>query len=102
MNIDTFIEYAKVLRKYRPILLEDNCCIDTYDDCLTLLLCDGYSEDIVMIERNKINCTPAELDECIKKVLIKDKKDEIVQKIKNLQEEQKKLEILLKTIDNAN
>ena len=102
MNIDTFIEYAKVLRKYRPILLEDNCCIDTYDDCLTLCNSSDSDDYIVMIERNKINCTPAELDEYIKKVLIKDKKDEIVQKIKNLQEEQKKLEILLKTIDNAN
>ena len=102
MNINTFIEYAKVIRKYRPILLEYNYRIDTCDDCLSLSLCDDYSDDIVMVERNEINYTPAELDEYIKKVLIRDKKNEIVQKTKNLQEEQKRLEILLKTIDNAN
>lgn len=102
MNIDDFIEYAKVIRKYRPLLKEYNCYIDTCDDCLSL--CNSYGDDyVVMTERNKINFTPAELDEYIKKVLIRDKeKDEIIQKIKNLQEEQKNLEILLKTIDNVN
>lgn len=101
ISIDTFIEYAKVIRKYRPLLKEYNCYIDTCDDCLSL--CDSWGNDyVVMIARNEIKFTPAELDEYIKKVLIRGKKDEIVQKIKNLQEEQKNLEILLKTIDNVN
>lgn len=101
INIDMFIEYAKVIRKYRPLLKEYNCYVDTRDDCLSL--CDSWGDDyVIMTERNEIKFTPAELDEYIKKVLIRDKKDEIIQKIKNLQEEQKELEILLKTIDNAN
>ena len=99
MSIDNFIEYAQALRKYRPILEEYNCFIYIEDNMLSL--CNDYDCDIVFAKQGGLtNYTPVELEEYIKKVLIINKKDEIVQKMKELQEEQKRLEIVLKTIDN--
>lgn len=99
MSINDFIEYAKVLRKYKPILEEYNYYIDVEDDMLSLS--NNYDCDMVFARKNyTTNYTPTELEEYIQKVLIRNKKDEIIQKMEKLQEEQKRLEIVLKTIDN--
>lgn len=99
MSINDFIEYAKVIRKYRPILEEYKYYIDFEDDLLSLYNGDDCIE---IAERDEENFTPTELDKHIKKRFLIDKKDEITQKMEELKKEQKKLEILLKTIDNAN
>lgn len=99
MSINDFIEYAKVIRKYRPVLEEYKYYIDFESDLLSLY---NGCDCIEIAERDGINFTPKELDEYIKRILLMNKKDEITQKIKELEKEQKKLEILLKTIDNAN
>jgi len=99
MSINDFIEYAKVIRKYRPILEEYKYYIDFEDDLLSLYNGDDCIE---IAERDEENFTPTELDKYIKKRFLINKKDEITQKMEELEKEQKRLEILLKTIDNAN
>ena len=99
MSINDFIEYAKVIRKYRPVLEEYKYYIDFESDLLSLY---NNWDSIEIAEKDEINLTPAELDKYIKKTLLEDKKDEITQKMEKLEKEQKRLEILLKTIDNAN
>ena len=72
MTIDMFIEYAKVIRKYKPILNEYKYHIDIYENMLSLY---SNCNCITIIEGDKMYFTPGDLDEHIKRELITNKRN---------------------------
>lgn len=94
MNIDDFIEYAKIIRKYRPLLKELEYYVLIYEDYITLDTMGDYGPalDLYSIK---------ELDNELKQ-LSNSYKEQLERRLKDKKLEIETLEILIKTIDNAN
>ena len=108
MTIREFIEYAKVFEKYIDLLEQEKyeitLSLDEYDEFEAVLSLNGrYPNDeldIMTTSQYRDTETPKDIEDYIKGTIIATKKEEYLKEIQELQERQKKLENLIKTIDN--
>ena len=106
MNLKDFIEYAKIIEKYEPLLteLEYEIGVDTsdYDDgYFEIFIGNGLQTSISLGGSECPYIGYKELEQKIKKVF-EENKSNIIKQINEKQNEVKKLKYILNSIDKYN